>query len=159
MVGGPIGTLVGGRSATARPAGAATTPAVARASLRVCAVAAGLAAPLGGARGRRRADGHGFFVVVLPCEIALFLSGGPFNVAVLRSVPAGLRASAMALSIFAIHMLGDLWSPPLIGLVADHAPMAWAMLPVPGRVRPGRSRLVGGAERRLTVIRRRADRG
>ena len=37
----------------------------------------------------------------------------------------------MALSIFASHLLGDLWSPPLIGLVADHLPMAWAMLLCP----------------------------
>ena len=37
----------------------------------------------------------------------------------------------MALSIFAIHALGDLWSPPLIGLVADHAPMQVAMFAGP----------------------------
>jgi hypothetical protein len=36
----------------------------------------------------------------------------------------------MALAIFAIHVLGDLWSPPFVGLVADHAPIAWAMMAV-----------------------------
>ena len=61
----------------------------------------------------------------------LFLSSGPVNAAILRSVPPGLRASSMALAIFAIHAMGDLWSPPLIGLVADHAPMMLAMLGVP----------------------------
>jgi hypothetical protein len=37
----------------------------------------------------------------------------------------------MALAIFAIHALGDLWSPPLMGLVADHASMPVAMAGVP----------------------------
>jgi len=72
-----------------------------------------------------------FFAVMLPCEIALFVPGGPFNVAVLRSVPSELRASAMALSIFASHLLGDLWSPLLIGVASMAAPMAWALLVCP----------------------------
>jgi hypothetical protein len=37
----------------------------------------------------------------------------------------------MAVSIFASHALGDLWSPFLIGLVSDHAPMVYGMLLVP----------------------------
>jgi hypothetical protein len=37
----------------------------------------------------------------------------------------------MAISIFASHLFGDLWSPPLIGLVADRASMAWGMLLCP----------------------------
>ena len=53
----------------------------------------------------------------------------------------------MALSIFAIHALGDLWSPPLIGLVADHAPMQVAMLAAPAVFALAAARLV--AEARL----------
>jgi hypothetical protein len=34
-------------------------------------------------------------------------------------------------SIFAIHLLGDLWSPPLVGAVADHSTMQRAMLILP----------------------------
>ena len=56
---------------------------------------------------------------------------GPINVALLRSAPPELQAGAMALSIFAIHALGDLWSPLLIGVVADHAPMQTAMSACP----------------------------
>jgi MFS family permease len=103
---------------------------IARASLSVCALSAGLGAPLAAAAIAAPTP-LGFFVGVAACECALFLSSGPVNVAMLRSVPAGLRASAMALGIFAIHLLGDLWSPPLIGLMADHAPMVWAMMAVP----------------------------
>jgi hypothetical protein len=31
-----------------------------------------------------------------------------------------LRASAMALSIFMIHLFGDMWSPEIVGRLADH---------------------------------------
>lgn len=130
VVGGAIGTLVGGSLGDRWIAGRTDDPSVVRASLRVCAWSAGLGAPLALAA-ILAPTGTTFFALLVPCEIALFLSSGPVNAAVLRSVPAGLRASAMALSIFAIHALGDLWSPPLIGLVADHAPMAWAMLAGP----------------------------
>ena len=37
----------------------------------------------------------------------------------------------MALSIFGIHMLGDLWSPPLVGVLSDRMPMQLAMLVLP----------------------------
>lgn len=49
----------------------------------------------------------------------LFLSTGPVNTLILETVPAGMRASAMAASIFVIHLLGDLWSPKIVGHIAD----------------------------------------
>jgi MFS transporter, Spinster family, sphingosine-1-phosphate transporter len=48
-----------------------------------------------------------------------FLPTGPVNTLILETVPANLRASAMALSIFMIHMFGDMWSPWIVGLLAD----------------------------------------
>lgn len=72
-----------------------------------------------------------FFVFVFLAIVALFLSTSPINAAVLRSVPPELRASAMAITIFAIHVLGDLWSPPLVGLLADHLPVQLAMMALP----------------------------
>ena len=130
VVGGVVGTLLGGWLGDRWAKGRADDAAVTRASVLVCALSAGLGAPLALAA-IFAPDSLWFFVLILPCEAALFLSSGPVNAAILRSVPTGLRASAMALSIFGIHMLGDLWSPPLIGLAADHGPMAWAMLAVP----------------------------
>lgn len=53
------------------------------------------------------------------CEICVFLSVAPINTATLQSVPPAIRANAMAVSIFAIHALGDLLSPILIGTVSD----------------------------------------
>jgi hypothetical protein len=56
---------------------------------------------------------------------------GPINLAILRSAPGELRANAMAVSIFVIHAFGDLWSPPLIGYMADRGPLQTAMYLVP----------------------------
>src|ERR1019366_3155902 len=111
VVGGLVGTLVGGWLGDRWTKGRSDDPAVTRASLLVCAVSAALGAPLALAA-ILSPQALWFFVLVVPCEVGLFLSSGPVNAAILRSVPGGLRASAMALSIFGIHMLGDLWSPP-----------------------------------------------
>ncbi len=53
-----------------------------------------------------------------------FLGTGPINTLILESAPTALRASAMAGSIFIIHLFGDLWSPSIVGLLSDH----WANL-------------------------------
>ena len=49
----------------------------------------------------------------------LFLSTGPINTLTIESVPIALRGSAMAVSIFVIHLLGDLTSPFIVGYLAD----------------------------------------
>lgn len=50
----------------------------------------------------------------------LFLSTGPVNTLIIEAVPVDLRSSAMALSIFMIHLFGDIWSPEVVGRLADH---------------------------------------
>ena len=130
VVAGIAGTFAGGALADRAARGAKDEAGIARANLVVCAVSAAVGAPLAAAA-IAAPTSNLFFLLVFPCEVALFLQSGPVNVALLRSVPEGLRASAMAVSIWAIHFLGDLWSPPLMGLVADHAPIEWAMFAVP----------------------------
>jgi MFS family permease len=103
---------------------------VAAASLRVCAIGTAIAAPLALVCFLAPSS-NAFFVTVFFCEVALFATTSPINVVTLRSVPAEARARAMALSIFAIHLLGDLWSPPFVGLLADHLPIAMAMQSLP----------------------------
>ncbi len=49
----------------------------------------------------------------------LFFITGPVNTMILESVPANLRSNAMALSIFTIHLFGDMWSPEIIGRLSD----------------------------------------
>ncbi|HKD82247.1 MAG TPA: MFS transporter [Candidatus Angelobacter sp.] len=52
----------------------------------------------------------GFFVLV---------GTGPSNAAVVNSVSASIRSTALAVNVFVIHLLGDAFSPPLIGFVSD----------------------------------------
>lgn len=49
----------------------------------------------------------------------IFLGTGPVNAATLNAVPAGLRATAMAGQLFALHVFGDMFSPKLIGIISD----------------------------------------
>ncbi len=49
----------------------------------------------------------------------LFLSTGPVNTLILETTPVNLRVSAMAVSIFMIHLFGDMWSPVIVGRLAD----------------------------------------
>ena len=53
-------------------------------------------------------------------ETLIFVSTGPVNSAIVNVVAPERRATAVALSILAIHLLGDVPSPPLIGFVSDH---------------------------------------
>jgi predicted MFS family arabinose efflux permease len=62
----------------------------------------------------------------------LFFSTGPVNTLILEAVPATMRASAMAASIFAIHAFGDVWSPLIGGMLQKHFnSMQKAMLILP----------------------------
>lgn len=72
-----------------------------------------------------------FFSLVFVAITFLFLNTSPINAVVLQAVPTELRASAMALNIFSIHIFGDLWSPPLVGVLADHLPIQTAMMTLP----------------------------
>jgi MFS family permease len=51
--------------------------------------------------------------------LLLFLGTGPVNTLILETVPINLRASAMAMSIFMIHLFGDFWSPEITGYLSD----------------------------------------
>jgi MFS transporter, Spinster family, sphingosine-1-phosphate transporter len=53
---------------------------------------------------------------------------------IVGAVPIGARACAVAVSIFAIHLLGDAISPPLIGSLADIVGLGRAVLIVPSVV-------------------------
>lgn len=104
-----------------------------RGLLRICGIGSAIGAPIAVACFLAPTSGV-FFVLVFACILALFLSTSPINAVVLRSVPPEVRASAMAVSIFAIHLLGDLWSKPFVGWLIDHVPVHIAMLTLPAAV-------------------------
>ncbi len=101
-----------------------------RGLLRICAIGSAIGTPVAVAC-FLAPSATIFFALVFFCILALFLCSSPINAVVLRSVPPEVRASAMALSIFAIHLLGDLWSKPFVGWLIDRLPVQVAMLTLP----------------------------
>jgi MFS transporter, Spinster family, sphingosine-1-phosphate transporter len=61
----------------------------------------------------------------------LLLNTAPLNAAVINSVDAHIRATALAANIFVIHILGDVPSPTMMGWVADRRSLQAAfVLPI-----------------------------
>jgi MFS transporter, Spinster family, sphingosine-1-phosphate transporter len=112
IVAGLVGTLLGGFAATIwqrhNPAGYAWMLF----GSVVCAVPLSLSALL--------SQDMVMSMSLLAASIfLLFLCTGPVNTLILEAVPVNLRSSAMAISIFMIHLFGDMWSPEIVGRLAD----------------------------------------
>jgi MFS transporter, Spinster family, sphingosine-1-phosphate transporter len=58
---------------------------------------------------------------IFVAEFFLFLNTGPLNTAIVNSVAAPIRSTAIAINLFMIHALGDLPSPAIIGNISDHS--------------------------------------
>lgn len=52
-------------------------------------------------------------------EFWIFFSTGPLNAAIVNSVGAPIRSTAISMNLLMIHLLGDFPSPHLIGWIAD----------------------------------------
>jgi len=72
-----------------------------------------------------------YYPAIVVAELLLFMSTGPINAAIVNIVSPLERASAIALSMFAIHLLGDVPSPVLIGYLSDVGSLGRAVLIVP----------------------------
>ncbi len=79
-----------------------------------------------------------YWTAIVVAELCLFASTGPINSAIVNVVSPHMRATAVALSIFTIHLLGDVPSPSLVGLLSDARSLGEAVLIIPLAV------LVGG---------------
>jgi MFS family permease len=83
-----------------------------------------------------------YFPAIVAAELLLFMSAGPVNAAIVNLVSPLERASAAALTMIVIHLLGDVPSPILIGSVSDHleprlgeaGALAHAVLMVPAAI-------------------------
>jgi MFS family permease len=80
-----------------------------------------------------------YWTAIVAAELCLFASTGPINSAIVNLVSPHMRATAVALSIFAIHVLGDVPSPSLVGAISDARSLDQAVLIIPVAV------FVGGA--------------
>ena len=72
-----------------------------------------------------------YYPALVIAELLLFVSTGPVNSAIVNLVSPAQRASAVALSVLAIHVLGDVISPSLIGALSDRYSLGSAVLVVP----------------------------
>jgi MFS family permease len=103
-----------------------------RASMKVCAISACVATPFC-LLCVLAPSPTWFFALIFVAQLAIWASFSPFNAVVLGAVPPEMRATAMALSIFATHAFGDLPAIPLVGLLSDtigSLPDAMFTLPV-----------------------------
>jgi hypothetical protein len=123
-VAGLVGGFAGGMAATAwhkrTPAGYALLLGWSVVAATPCAAA-----------GLMLRDATAAMTLLGLAMLLLFLSMGPVNTLILETVPPQLRASAMALSIFMIHLFGDLWSPKVVGFAADRSSLSRAVLILP----------------------------
>jgi MFS family permease len=61
------------------------------------------------------------YAAMYVAEFFLFLNTGPLNAAIVNSVSPAIRATAVGVNLFVIHILGDVPSPLLIGFISDHS--------------------------------------
>jgi MFS family permease len=77
---------------------------------------------------------HAYVVCMVIAQLMMFMSTGPINASIVNLVLPNERASAVALEIFVIHLLGDCISPYLIGRLSDAFSLAQAVKIVPAVV-------------------------
>jgi len=65
--------------------------------------------------------GPAMYPAIFLGEFFLLLNTAPLNAALVNSVSARIRATALAVNIFTIHLLGDAFSPTLIGYISDRS--------------------------------------
>ncbi len=73
----------------------------------------------------------GYITALLMAEFMVFFSTGPINVVIVSVVPVGIRATAMAVSTFIIHLFGDAAASWLLGVFSDRVGLSNAVLVVP----------------------------
>jgi MFS family permease len=72
-----------------------------------------------------------YMAMIAIAEVLIFMCTGPVNSAIVNAVSPLERATAVGLSVFLMHFLGDIPSPPLIGALSDRSSLEQAFLVVP----------------------------
>ncbi len=68
------------------------------------------------------------YPAIFAAEFLLLFGTGPLNAAVVNSVGAPIRALAVGVNLFVIHLLGDAFSPTLIGYISDRSSLSTGFL-------------------------------
>jgi MFS transporter, Spinster family, sphingosine-1-phosphate transporter len=112
VFGGLAGTLIGGLAATRLQRKLRSGYALLLSVATALSAAAATAALFG-------SDRTMSMICLAAAMFLAFLPTGPITTLLIESVPPTARASAMAASIFVIHLFGDFWSPVIVGGLAD----------------------------------------
>ncbi len=74
---------------------------------------------------------HGvlMYPAILLAEFFILLNTAPLNAALVNSVSANIRSTAVAVNLFTIHLLGDAFSPTIIGYISDKTNLQVGFLP------------------------------
>jgi MFS transporter, Spinster family, sphingosine-1-phosphate transporter len=72
-----------------------------------------------------------YLTAIIAAEVLIFMCTGPINSAIVNLVSPLERATAVGLSVFVMHFLGDIPSPPLIGMLSDASSLEKGVLVVP----------------------------
>ena len=64
-------------------------------------------------------SGSLMFPAIFAAVFFILVGTGPTNAALVNSVDAGIRSTALAVNVFVIHLLGDAISPLVIGAISD----------------------------------------
>jgi MFS transporter, Spinster family, sphingosine-1-phosphate transporter len=72
--------------------------------------------------------GGWMFPAIFLAAFLLLLNTGPLNAAVVTSVGAHIRGTAIAINLFTIHLLGDAFSPTLIGYISTRTSLQTGFL-------------------------------
>lgn len=75
-----------------------------------------------------------YLTAIILAEVLIFMCTGPINSAIVNLVSPLERATAVGLSVFTMHFLGDIPSPPLIGMLSDASTLEKGVLVVPAAV-------------------------
>jgi MFS family permease len=78
-----------------------------------------------------------YLPALVVAQLLVFASTGPINSAIVNVVAPTERARAVGLSILAIHLFGDVPSPPLVGAISDAAGLQRAFLILPAAFAAG----------------------
>jgi predicted MFS family arabinose efflux permease len=66
------------------------------------------------------------FPAIFVAVFLLLIGTGPSNAAVVNSVSGNIRSTALAVNVFVIHLLGDAFSPALMGKISDKSSLPTA---------------------------------
>ena len=127
IVTGFVGTFLGGWL------GDRLLPRTRQSYLWVSGIATIVAAPLT-LLGLMHPDKSVYLTAIVIAEVLIFMCTGPVNSAIVNAVSPLERSTAVGLSVFVMHFLGDIPSPPLIGLISDASSLARGILIVPGAI-------------------------